>query len=337
LKIENHETKNRALIVAEIGNNHEGSYDLAVELLNKAVESGADAVKFQTFLPELFVSKDDAARMEILKKFQLKFEQFRLLAESAAKLDVIFFSTPLDLQSAVFLDTIQQVFKIASGDNNFFPLIDFVLSTGKPVIISTGASDLKMLNTLYSRLGSRVGIESVRQRVALLHCVSSYPVPPDQASLSSISVMRNTFPGITIGYSDHCLGIKQAVYAVSAGAEIIEKHFTIDNNYSKFRDHKLSADPESFKKMVEQIRELEFMMGDQQKQIQECEKENSALIRRSIAAARDIPAGKIIEPEDMIYIRPGTGISADQSELYIGKKSLNALKKGMFFSAREFD
>lgn len=323
------------MIVAEIGNNHEGSFELAIELLNKAAEAGADAVKFQTFIPELFVSAGDTNRMETLKKFQLDFDQFKILSQEAVKLGVIFFSTPLDLKSAAFLDQIQEVFKIASGDNNFCPLIDYILSTGKSLIISTGASEMAMLEKIYERIDAKIGAETARERLAFLHCVSSYPAPPDQSNISAIRTLKKAFPEITIGYSDHCLGIEHAIFSVSAGAEIVEKHFTLDNNYSDFRDHSLSADPRDFRQMVDRIRELEHILGDGEKTIQDCEKENCLLIRRSLVAARDIPAGKLIEYEDLVYLRPGTGIPADQAEMTIGRKMVNTVKKGDFLSAED--
>jgi N,N'-diacetyllegionaminate synthase len=328
----NHDTRTRTFIVSEIGNNHEGNFELASEMLSKAAEAGADAVKFQTFIPELFVSPADTARMDTLRRFQLEFEEFRLLSEQARELGVLFFSTPLDMESAAFLDQIQPIYKVASGDNNYLQLIDFIVGTAKPVIISTGASTMEQLVALHRHIESVADRRYVNEEVAFLHCVSSYPVPPQQANLAAIALLKKQFPGTTIGYSDHCLGIEHAVLAVAAGAEIIEKHFTVDNDYSDFRDHRLSADPQAFRNMVNRIRELEGMMGNGEKVLQECETEIGPLIRRSLAARVNIAAGEILNSDNLVSLRPGTGISTELSRTYIGKKVVRPVRAGEFLT-----
>jgi N,N'-diacetyllegionaminate synthase len=318
----------KVFIIAEIGNNHEGDLNVALKMIESAAEAGADAVKFQTIVPELLVSASETERIARLKQFQFTQSQFGELAAFASEKKVIFFSTPFDLGSAEFLNELQPVFKIASGDNNFFPLIDKVASFQKPMIISTGLSDMQLLEDLESRVLSIWEVGGTNPGLSFLHCVTSYPVPDSEANLGGISTLKAKFPKLTIGYSDHTIGIKSAVYAVAAGARIIEKHFTLDNNYSDFRDHQLSADPNDFRQMVDQIRELEIIFGSGERVFQDCEKDMHAVARRSIASARQIPAGTVLAKDDLIWIRPGTGLAPGNEHLIIGKKTVKALSLG---------
>lgn len=326
--IEGHDTGKRVFIIAEIGNNHEGSFDLAEEMIEKAAQSGADAVKFQTIVPELLVSISDQERIKKLKKFQFSYQQFEKLKNYAASKNILFFSTPFDLTSASFLNSIQSVFKIASGDNNFYPLIDEVASYGKPMIISTGLSDKNLLNNIYMRVTEKWKQQSINPGFAFLHCMTSYPVPDNEANLACIKELKMTFPDITIGYSDHTTGIKAAQYAVAVGARIIEKHFTIDKNYSDFRDHQLSADPSDMKAMVEGIREIELMMGSAERVNDQCEKGMHEVARRSIVAATDLSANTIITKDHLTWVRPGNGLAPGSENLLFGKKTNKPIAAG---------
>jgi sialic acid synthase SpsE len=328
--------KDKVYIVAEIGNNHEGSFTLAEELLGKAAESGADAVKFQTFIPELFVSSEDPARLERLKKFQLSFEQFESLSKLAGRLGVEFFSTPLDLESAKFLNGIQSVFKIASSDNTFYPLIETVAEFGKTMIISTGLADIPLLNKVQKTVMDIWKKNGEVHSLALLHCITGYPVPIEQVNLAAIQTLRSKFPELTIGYSDHTLGIEVSTYAVAAGARIIEKHFTLDKNYSDFRDHQLSADPAEFRKLTDSIRSLESILGTGEKVVQQIEEGMKDAVRRSIAAAKDLSAGSTIQLEDLIWLRPGTGGFAPGSESQLlNKITARKIYKGELIQVRD--
>jgi N,N'-diacetyllegionaminate synthase len=328
MKILNHDTSKKTLIVAEIGNNHEGNFSLAEEMLGLAAEAGADAVKFQTCIPELFVSPQDTARMARMKQFQLSFNQFESLSILAKKLGVLFFSTPLDLESAKFLNSIQAVFKIASADNSFFKLIELISSFKKPTIISTGLGDIELLNKVRSIFLNHNKPEEEPEKLAFLHCVSAYPVPLEQVNLNAIHTLKSIFPKSTVGYSDHTLGIEVCVHAVAAGAKIIEKHFTKDKNLSDFRDHQLSADPKDLSGLVKQIRELESILGNGERVSQDCEEALRPALRRSIAAARDLEPGTILKEQDLIWIRPGTGIPCGEEQKVIDRKLMKALKKG---------
>ena len=333
--IEGHDTSKQVFVIAEIGNNHEGSFDLAVEMIEKAALSGANAVKFQTILPEFLVSVSDQERIKRLKKFQFSYAQFEELKKIAVSQNVIFFSTPFDLKSASFLNTIQSVFKIASGDNNFYPLIDEVTSYGKPMIISTGLSDMGLLNNIYKRVTDKWNELSKAPGLAFLHCMTSYPVPDNEANLACIQELKIKFPDLTIGYSDHTTGIKAAQYAVAAGARIVEKHFTIDKNYSDFRDHQLSADPADMKAMIEGIKEIELMMGSAERLNDQCEKGMHEAARRSIVSITDLASNTVITKDHLTWVRPGNGLAPGSENLLIGKRTNKTIGAGSIITMND--
>jgi sialic acid synthase SpsE len=321
--------KNKVFIVAEIGNNHEGNFGNAMEMVEAAADTGVDAVKFQTFIPEKYVSSEDSSRLERLNKFKLSNDQYQQIAKRAAELKIGFFSTPFDLESAAFLNNIQSIFKISSGDNNFYPLIQEVASYKKPTIISSGLIGLDELKSLV-HFWHRIGGED--KNLIIMHCVSAYPVPYSQANLSAISILRSTFPKLTIGYSDHTLGIQACILAVAAGAKIIEKHFTLNKNKSDFRDHQLSADPKEMGNLVKKIQEATILLGESEKKMQECEIDMATSMRRSIAASRTLKAGHLISKEDLTWVRPGKGIPIGQEDEVLGKKVLRDLIQGQLFT-----
>ena len=306
-------------MTAEIGNNHEGNYALAEEMIGKAAEAGADAVKFQTFISENYVSKTDRKRYEKLKAFEMSEHEFEKLAAVAKNENILFLSTPFDLKSAEFLDSIVPAFKIASGDNNFYPLIETIARFAKPVILSSGlagTTEIGFTKMLIEKTWKE--IKCGYPGIAVLHCVTSYPVPPSEANLKAISTLKELF-GLCVGYSDHTLGIEAAVLSVALGARIIEKHFTIDKRYSDFRDHQLSVDPGDLRKLVDRIRECETLLGNGRKGVQNCEKKLEPLVRRSIAAARDLSAGEVLQMKDITWIRPAGGIPPGHENLVLGK------------------
>jgi N,N'-diacetyllegionaminate synthase len=313
--INNRDTDDNVFVIAEIGNNHEGDFILARDMISRAAESGVDAVKFQTFIPEQYVTSNDSERLDRLRRFRLNQQQLQELNQHAAKCELVFFSTPFDIASAIFLNSLQPLFKISSGDNTFFPLIETIAGFDKPTLISTGLADLDLLDSLYRMWSSK----AETYNLAFLHCVSSYPVPSDQANLGAIATLRSHYPDVTIGYSDHTIGIDAAIYAVAAGARIVEKHFTLDKNYSNFRDHQLSADPTDMKTLVKKIRQLELLLGTGEKKAQPCEADMRVVMRRSIAGARVISAGSILSLEDLTWVRPGGGFSPGDEEYLVGR------------------
>lgn len=317
----------RVLVVAEIGNNHEGDPDLAEALIGLAAAAGADAVKFQTFRTESFVSRSDADRFRRLKSFELAPQQFERLAGAARRAGVLFLSTPLDLDSARFLEPLVAAYKVASGDNTFMPLLETIAETGKPIIISTGLAtfeEVARARRTVERVWRDLG---VRQEVALLHCVSSYPTEARDANLAAIGTLKRAFE-CTVGYSDHTLGIEAAVLAVAAGARIVEKHFTIDKHLSDFRDHRLSADPDELAALVRRIRDVEAMLGDGTRTPRACERDVITALRRSAVAGRDLPAGTVLGPQDIAWVRPGGGIAPARASELIGRRLAGRVAAG---------
>lgn len=317
----------KVLVIAEIGNNHEGDFALAEEMVSRAVAAGADAVKFQTFIPELYVSSQDAERLARLKRFQFSFDQFANLAKSVERAGAIFLSTPFDLESLSFLATICSALKISSGDNTFYPLLSTAGETGKPLILSTGLTDLSLLQRAVGTIEQAWRQTGHPGELALLQCTVSYPAPVEQANLRAITTLAREFP-YTVGYSDHTLGIQAAPLSVTAGARVVEKHFTLDKNYSDFRDHQLSANPADFAEMVARIREAESMLGSGIKEVQPAELPNRNAARRSLAAARNMAEGEAIAESDLICIRPGTGIAPGEEATLIGRRLRRALSRG---------
>lgn len=317
----------KVLVVAEIGNNHEGNFDAARELVRKAAECGADAVKFQTFRTKYFVSASDRARYDRLTSFELSHRQFEELQRLARSSGLLFISTPLDLESAAFLEGLVDCYKIASGDNNFYPLIERVCETGKPIIVSSGLSDLAQIARSVRFIEERWQACAVKQDVAVLHCVSSYPVPPAQANLAAITTLARVLP-CTIGYSDHTIGIQACLIAVALGARIIEKHFTLDKQYSDFRDHQLSADPAEMAKLVRRISEMGVLLGTGEKVLQGSEAQVAHLVRRSIVAAGDLPAGHRLRFEDLTWIRPAAGLPPGDEAKVVGRRLKRTLAFG---------
>ena len=336
MKIGSKDTQNATYIIAEIGNNHEGNFELACEMIGLAAEAGADAVKFQSIVPDRLVSARNKKRVKQLTRFQFSPEQFADLAGLADKHGVAFMSTPFDLAAVDYLDPLVPAFKIASGDNDFWPLIDRVVHTGKPLIISMGlgqSNNARRVIDFISASAVKHGLQI--PDLALLHCVTSYPTPLEEAGLSGISTLARY--GVTVGYSDHTLGIRAAELAVAAGARVIEKHFTIDKNHSAFHDHQISSDPTELKELVKSIRIIETMFVLSRTGCQDCEAGNEEAFRRSIAAARDLTAGHQVEWEDFCWVRPQTGLKPGQEDQVIGRVLTKPIGGGEHFTVTHFN
>lgn len=330
MKIGKLDTEDRVVVIAEIGNNHEGSYALAEEMVGRAAEVGADVVKFQTFLPEHYVSSTDPQRLARLRKFQLSFDEFARLKTVADASGVAFLSTPFDLHSLRFLASISPALKIASGDNTFVPLLAAAAATGLPLILSTGLASGSIIEQAVATIEDTWQRQGRKGDLALLHCVVSYPVPAEQANVRAIQGLAR-WP-YTIGYSDHTLGIDAAPLAVACGARIIEKHFTLDKNQSDFRDHQISADPGEFSSMVARIRTAEELLGSDVKVPCEAELPNETAVRRSIAAAKDLPAGVVLDFDSITWVRPGSGIPPGREANVLGKTLRRPLQLGQLIS-----
>lgn len=314
------------LVIAEIGNNHEGNLDLAEELIGLAARAGAQAVKFQTIIPERLVAPDQVQRLTQLRRFQLDATAHLRLAATAAREGVMFMSTPFALAAVELLDPLVPAFKIASGDNDFVPLLEAVAATAKPVILSTGMTDLA------GAAAARAAIERVWRAngadpgLVLLHCASVYPTAPADANLRAIAALAAL--GGPVGYSDHTLGIEAAVAAVALGACVIEKHFTRSKTQSEFRDHALSAEPEELRRLVERAREIRAYLGDGLKRPVAGEAAMALAARRSICAARDLPRGHVLRFADLDWLRPAGGLPPGSESRILGRALKTALSAG---------
>lgn len=329
--------RKKVFIIAEAGVNHNGDISLAKKLIEKAANAKVDAVKFQTWKTELLVTKDAKmaeyqientkkveSQFDMLKKLELSYKDFIELKKYCDKLNIMFMSTPDETTSATFLNNIQSIFKVGSGELTNTPFLRHIASFKKPIILSTGMGYLSevehALNTL---LNSGTKLEDI----TVLHATTDYPTSPQDVNLHSMLTIRNAFPGINIGYSDHTLGIDIPIAATALGATVIEKHFTLDKKMTG-PDHKASLDPEELSQMVAAIRKIELSLGDGWKKPTQEENKNRDIVRKSLFASCDIHENTIIT-EDMLEIkRPGTGISPTQWDNIVGKKSPKNYKKG---------
>jgi N,N'-diacetyllegionaminate synthase len=330
VRIGDADTRDRVLVIAETGNNHEGDPAVARELVKAAAGAGAHAVKLQVFETTRYVRRRDEARFRQLSSFQLPRAELERLTALAHELGLLVIATPFDLGSAEFLEPLVDAYKIASGDNDFWPLIDAVVAAGKPVIGSTGMLDLDGTTALADRL------RGAPDR-ALLHCVSAYPARPEHLNLKAIPLLEERL-GCTIGYSDHALGLDAAVTAAGVGARIVEKHLTLRRDFSDFRDHQLSAEPDELRELVERLADptppdegdaaVRTMLGRAEKVVTPDEEPNAVAARRSIAAARDLPRGHAIRAEDLIWVRPRDGLAPGEEHLLVGRSLARDVPEG---------
>ncbi len=257
-------TDNRTYVIAEIGINHRGDVEIAKQLIDSAVRSGVDAVKFQTYLTEQRAPKGNDEVFKILKNLELPFEAFKELKDYAEQYDVDFFSTPFDNESVEYLESIgTDLYKIASFDIVNHQLLREVAKTGKPVIMSVGMSNLDEIEDAYNIL--REGTKNI----AILHCISSYPTMEKDSNLSNIYKIQEKYDCI-VGQSDHTDDIEVPIYAAAAGAQILEKHYKIDKNFECI-DSPVSITERQMRKLVEKVRDLEVIFGDENFGVREVE------------------------------------------------------------------
>jgi N,N'-diacetyllegionaminate synthase len=299
--------------IAEIGNNHEGSFSAAEDMVHAAAQSGASAVKFQYIVPEKLVTRDQASRIQQLSKFRLSDENYSALSDLAKKLSIDFFATCFDVDSLKFLRQIQNIGKVASSDNNFWDLIEGNIFSFDKIFISTGGMD----NKNYRELSSFVSNQgSSSSEVVIFHCVSIYPTTSSDAQLWRLDTIKDYFQGLDLGYSDHTLGNSAARLAVAKGAKYIEKHFTLDKNFSDFRDHKLSATPSEFKALVDGCNEACELIGEVDSPRPEVDMES---IRRKATAKSVIRKGETFTKQNIEWLRSDNVEAVDDSRLVYGK------------------
>ncbi|MCK5643855.1 MAG: N-acetylneuraminate synthase family protein [Gammaproteobacteria bacterium] len=331
---ESSRTISHPYIIAEIGVNHEGNVDLAKKLIDEAAEGGAHAVKFQSYQAETLASRHSPAywnlskeptksQFELFKKYD-KFwkKEFESLKTYCDAIGIEFLSTPFDIESADFLNDLMPVFKISSSDITNKPFIEYICKFNKPIILSTGASYLYEIEEAVS------WIKDYGNKLALLHCVLNYPTPEKNANLGMIKGLKEKFPTIPIGYSDHTepLGMKSLEVAVLLGAEIIEKHFT-HNKQLPGNDHYHAMDKEDLKKFTATLNRIFTLVG--QCAVTSLEDEEPARLnaRRSLVAQCLIPQGKKIEPPDLTWKRPAHGVSPKFIEEVVGKTALRDIEE----------
>lgn len=326
MKIKNRDLTRERILIAEIGNNHEGDSKLALELAHAAVESGADVVKVQLINPERLVNISQTQRIEQLTRFRLPMQTFEEMAQIARAKGALFMASAFDVDSLEEINPLLDGIKIASGDLDFHPLLIKAASLNKPMILSTGMSTLKEIKTSVDVIASSLNSGLLADQLALLHCVSLYPASLADANLNVIQTLQKEF-NLTVGYSDHTLGIEAAIASLSLGARIIEKHFTLDKTRTTFRDHSLSADPADMRRLADAIHQYDAMLGSGEKNISEAETSMGEVARRSIVAAKDLSAGIILSESDFDCIRPRNGLAPYEISSLIGKKLKTSLKR----------
>ena len=333
----------KVFIIAEAGVNHNGSLDLAYQLIDIAKDAGADVVKFQTFKAKNVVSKladkaeyqkkttaSDKSQLKMIKKLEISFDDFIKLKKYCDKREIIFLSTPFDHQSIDFLYDLVDIYKIPSGEIINHPYLKHIAAKNKPIIMSTGMANLGEVEEAINTIRA---INS-KAKISLLHCTTNYPTPYEKVNLKAMQTLAAAFK-LPVGYSDHTLGIEVPVAAVAMGAKIIEKHFTLDKKLPG-PDHKASLEPDELKEMVKAIRNVEMALGDGIKKPNKSEIEIMKVARRCLIAARDIRAGEIIKEADIAIKRPGTGILPKFKEIIIGMKLINDIRQDEPFRWENF-
>jgi len=320
----------KVFIIAEAGVNHNGRLDLAYQLIDVAKDAGADAVKFQTFIPDKTISKfadkanyqkkttdKNESQLEMIKKIALSFEDHKKLLEYCKNKNIKFLSSPFDLDSIDFLNKLGlDTFKIPSGEIINLPYLKKIGSLNKKLIISTGMTNLGEVEFAIDIL---VESGTKRENIAILHCTTNYPTPYEEVNLKAMQTLATAFK-LPVGYSDHTLGIEVPVAAVAMGAKIIEKHFTLNKNMEG-PDHITSLEPHELKAMVKAIRNIKKSLGDGIKKPNKSEIEIMKVVRKSIVASKSIKKGEIFTRTNITVKRPGTGISPIRWDEVIGEKA----------------
>lgn len=315
--------------------NHNGDYNRAVEMVYAAKAAGADYVKFQTAVPELVISSvapkaeyqkettgEGESQLEMCRKIHLKLDDYAPLAQLCREVGIGFMSTPFDLVSIDCLAPLgMDYWKIPSGEITNLPFLRKIARKGGKVILSTGMCELEEVEAAMRVLTDN-GLQ--RSDISLLHCNTQYPTPMRDVNLRAMDALRTLNPG-AVGYSDHTQGIEVPVAAVAMGAQIIEKHFTLDKNLPG-PDHKASLEPAELAAMVSAIRNIEQAIGSGQKHVSESERPNIEVARKSIVAARDIKAGELLTEENITVKRPGNGVSPMLWDSVIGTKAIRDFK-----------
>lgn len=329
----------KTFIIAEAGVNHNGSIETAKKLIDVAVEAGADAVKFQTFKAEKVVSRFaakadyqkkttsvDESQLDMIKRLELDRGAHRDLIDYCKNKDIIFLSTSFDLESIDMLHGFGlEIFKIPSGEITNLPYLRKIGKLKKKIILSTGMS---YLGEIEDALNVLTKSGTPKEDITVLHCNTEYPTPFEDVNLNAMLTVRDAFK-VKVGYSDHTPGIEVPIAAVALGADVIEKHFTLDKNLPG-PDHKASLEPKELKTMVEAIRNIERALGDGMKKPSPSETRNKMIARKSIVAARNIKQGEVFSAENLTAKRPGGGISPMEWDRLLGRKAVKDFRQDEF-------
>lgn len=329
----------RTLIIAEAGVNHNGSMDIAKKLIEAAAKAGADIVKFQTFKAENLVSKaaqkaeyqkqnmihdKDESQFNMLKQLELVYEDHLLLIEHCKLNNIRFHSTAFDLDSIDLLCRFgMSIWKIPSGEITNLPYLKKIGSLKAEVILSTGMSNIEEIETAVNVL---VENGTSKEKITVLHCNTEYPTPMHDVNLTAMNTIKQKI-NVKVGYSDHTQGIEVPVAAVALGAEVIEKHFTLDRNMEG-PDHKASLEPDELESMIRSIRNIEQALGDGNKIPSASEIKNMVIARKSIHLRKSVKTGQILEESDLLMVRPGDGISPMEMYSVIGKSVNTDFEQG---------
>lgn len=320
----------KTLIIAEAGVNHNGDIEIAKQLIDVAAEAGADYVKFQTFKAANLVSKKakkaayqventgnaEEGQFEMLKRLELDSEKHAILIEHCKTKGIKFLSTAFDLDSIELLDQLGiELFKIPSGEITNLPYLEKIASKKKPIILSTGMSNLGEIEAALNVLINN-GIK--RESLTILHCNTEYPTPMEDVNLEAMKTIQSAFR-VKVGYSDHTQGIEVPIAAVAMGGVCIEKHFTLDKNMEG-PDHIASLNPQELSAMIKGIRNIEKAIGTGIKQPSKSEVKNILVARKSIHISQNLPIHHILKKEDLVMKRPGSGISPFDLRKVVGKK-----------------
>lgn len=322
-------------IIAEAGVNHNGDINLAKRLIDAAAQSGADAVKFQTFSAELSISKhtqkaayqkmstdENETQFEMVKKLELTYDEFRELKEYCDEKKILFLSTPDEIESADFLSDLQDIFKIGSAEITNLPLLRHIGALGKKIVLSTGMADMDEIKSALEIL-TQAGTS--RLDITLLHATTEYPTLMEDVNLKAMVTIGSAF-NVNYGYSDHTLGIEVPIAAVAMGAKIIEKHFTLDKSMQG-PDHQASLNPQELKEMVKAIRNIETALGNGIKTPTKNELKNIDVCRKSIVARTKISKGDIFSSDNLTIKKPGDGTSPMLWDSVINKRATKDYEK----------
>jgi N,N'-diacetyllegionaminate synthase len=331
MKLFGKNTEKDLIVIAEVGVNHEGSITKAKELINLAKESGADAVKFQSYTPERYITAMDEERYKRVKKFSLNENDLIDLKKYAKNLNIPIFSTAVTEDWVEILSKHFDTIKIASGDLNFKPVIDLALKTNKKIILSVGGGNKDEIKRTIDWCKEYSRDISLEDRLVLMHCVAAYPVPIDEANILNMSWLKKTF-GLVTGYSNHVIGANACLAAVALGAQVIEVHFTDNKRDRTFRDHALSFEPKDLSEFIKIAKDIKLSIGREVSFRPKSEINNLVAMRKGVIVKKNMKAGDIISEEDLLYSRPTSHGNINKpvheiKEYLLGKTLQSDIKK----------